>query len=160
MCLVALGVMVFPGWYAHARETEEQLLEHIQREQNPLKRSKFELKLADLKLEQAQSAYGKDDPELGAKLLGEFVAHMQAAWKALRDSGRKAVKQPQGFKELDIALREHARTLEDLARRVSYFQRQPVEKAEQEMERIRGEVLQALFPGGKSTENATPPAPK
>jgi hypothetical protein len=160
MCLVGLGIVVFPCSYACGRETEEQLLEHLQNEQNPLKKSKYELKLADLKLGQAQDAYGQNDPELGAKLLGVFLDYMRASWKVLQGSGRKAVKQPQGFKELDISLREHARALEDLARRVAYFDREPVEKAAQEMERIRGEVLQALFPADKATENGTTPAPK
>jgi hypothetical protein len=159
VCLTGLGIVAFTGSHAQGRETEAQLLQHIQSEQNPVRKSKYELKLADLKLEQAQDAYGQNNPEQGAKLLGAFVDSMRASWKALQESGRKPVKQPQGFKELDISLREHARTLEDLARRVAYFDRGPVEKAAQEMERIRGEVLQALFPA-KGSSNSNPPAPK
>jgi hypothetical protein len=156
---MGLGIMAFTGSHAQGRETEEQLLQHIQSEQNPVRKSKYELKLADLKLEQARDAYGQNNPEQGAKLLGAFTDSMRGSWKALQESGRKAVKQPQGFKELDISLREHARTLEDLARRVPYFDREPVEKATHELERIRVEVLQALFPA-KGSSNSNPPAPK
>ena len=159
VCLMGLGIMAFTGSHAQGRETEEQLLKHIQSEQNPVRKSKYELKLADLKLEQARDAYGQNNPEQGAKLLGAFTDSMGASWKALQESGRKAVKQPQGFKELDISLREHARALEDLARRVPYFDREPVEKATHELERIRVEVLQALFPA-KGSSNSNPPARK
>jgi len=68
------------------RETEEQLLERIRNEQNPVKKAKFEIKLADLMLQQALDTYSKGDVESGAKLLGEFVEHMKASWKILQDS--------------------------------------------------------------------------
>ena len=141
------------------RETEEQLLERIRNEQNPVKKAKFEIKLADLMLQQALDTYSKGDVESGAKLLGEFVEHMKASWKILQDSGRKAAKQPQGFKELDISLREDFRLLEDLERRVAYFDRGPIEKAAQETEGIRSEVLQALFPAAKPRTPSPPVAP-
>ena len=63
---------------------------------------------------------------------------------------------PQGFKELDIELREDARLLEDLKRRISYFERDPLEKAEKEVEQVRAEVLQALFPAARAPEAAKP----
>jgi hypothetical protein len=131
------------------RDTEEQLQERFRNEQNPIKKAKLEIKLADMTLQQALDTYTKGDVESGAKLLGEFVEQMEASWKILQNSGRKASKQPQGFKELDISLREDFRLLEDLERRVAYFDRGPVEKAAQEIEGIRSEVLQALFPAAK-----------
>ena len=63
---------------------------------------------------------------------------------------------PEGFKELDIELREDARLLDDLKRRVSYFDRDPIEKAEKEVEQVRAEVLQALFPAAGAPEAAKP----
>jgi hypothetical protein len=131
------------------RDTEEQLRERIRNEQNPVKKAKLEIKLADMTLQQALDTYSKGDVESGARLLGEFVEQMEASWKILQNSGRKASKQPQGFKELDISLREDFRLLEDLERRVAYFDRGPIEKAAQEIEGIRSEVLQALFPAAK-----------
>jgi hypothetical protein len=154
------GILLLPGSPALGRDTEEQLLERIRSEQNPVKKARDEMKLGELKLEQAQDAYGKGEIELGAKLIEVFTQQMQAAWKTLQDSGRIASKQPQGFKELDIALREQARELEDLRRKVGYFDRASIDKASQEMDRIRSEVLQALFPASKPQTTNPPAAPK
>jgi hypothetical protein len=153
----ASGILVWLASPALGRETEEQLVQRIQSEQNPVKKARDQMKLAELKLEQAEDAYSKGEMELGAKLVEVFTKQMQASWQTLRDSGRKAAKQPQGFKELDIALREKSRALEDLGRKVSYFDRGPIEKAGKEMDRIRAEVLQALFPAAKP-HPANPPA--
>ncbi len=159
-CLAVWGVFFLRGSRALGRETEEQLLERIQREQNPVKKAKYEIKLADLKLQQAQAAYGQRNVELGAKLLGAVVEHMKTSWKILQESGRQAAKQPQGFKELEISLRHDDRLLEDLRHRVNYFDREPVDRAAEEMERIHSQVLLALFPGAKRHAPNPPAAPK
>jgi hypothetical protein len=149
VCLAVCGIFFSRSSRALGRDTEEQLQERIEREQNPVKKAKYEIKLADLKLQQSRDAYRQKNVELGASLLGAFVEHMQISWKILQESGRQAAKHPEGFKELEISLRHDGRLLEDLRRRVAYFDRDPVNKAEQEMERIHSQVMLALFPGAK-----------
>jgi hypothetical protein len=129
------------------RETEEQLMQRIQSEQNPVKKAKDEIKLSSLKLTQIRDAYSQGHIEEGAKLLGVFADTIKGSLRVLQDSGRKASKQPEGFRELEIALREDARTLQDLGRTVSYIDRPPLENAAQELEKMRNEVLHALLPG-------------
>ena len=132
---------------ARGRETEEQLLQRIQSEQNPVRKAKDEIKLANLKLIQVDDAFSKGHIDAGVKLLGTFVDVMKTSWKLLQDSGRKASKQPDGFRDLEISLREHVRSLQDLGRTVSYFDRAPLAMAAQELEEMRVEVLHAQFPG-------------
>jgi hypothetical protein len=64
----------------------------------------------------------------------------------LQSSGRDAFRHPEGFKELDIALREDARFLEDLSHRLSYYERGDVDKTAKEIGQIRAEVIKELFP--------------
>ena len=131
---------------ARHQESEEDLLGRIQRESNPVKRAKYEIRLGRLELNQAIEANNQGHLEQCQQLLGVYIGRMKSSWETLRGSGRRAARQPQGFKELDIALREDARLLEDLKRRVPTLDREPVEKAAQEVEQIRNEVLRALFP--------------
>ncbi len=131
---------------ARQADTEEDLLARIQREHNPVKRAKYKIRLGRVKLFEAIEAYDKSDLERCQQLLGVYLEQMKDSWETLRTSGRPAVRQPQGFKELDIALREDARLLEDLRHRIPYSDRSAVEKTIREVERIRGEVLGALFP--------------
>ena len=156
--LAVLGILL-AGLCAMGRETEEQLLQRIQSEQNPVKKAKDEIKLARLKLTQVHDAYSQGHIEAGAKLLGTFVDEMKTSWKLLQDSGRKASKQPEGFRELEISLREDVRSLQDLGRTVSYFDRAPLVNAAQELEQMRVEVLHALFPGGNPRTTKGSPAP-
>jgi hypothetical protein len=103
-----------------------------------------------LKLQQATDAYTKGDLDQGPKLLDEYLNWVKHSWDLLKSSGRPAERKPQGFKELDIALREDARQFGDLEHRVPFTDRDPVTKASQEAEKIRGEVLAVLFPAGES----------
>jgi len=156
---LVFGILVLLGSAALGRDTEEQLLQRIQSELNPVKKAKDEIKLARLKLTQVQDAYSQGQADAGAKLLGTFVGLMKTSWKLLKESGRQAAKQPEGFRELEIALREDDRSLQDLERTVSYFDRTPLVNAAQELEQVRADVLHALFPGGPPRTGKGPPPP-
>jgi hypothetical protein len=128
------------------RDNERDLLTRIARERNPVKKAKYEVRLARVKLFQAMEALDRKDVEGSQKLLRDYLERLKSAWATLQSSGRSAHRKPQGFKELDIELREDARYLEDLKHRFSYLDRGPVEKTAQEVEHLRSVVLKALFP--------------
>jgi hypothetical protein len=150
--LVFVTVTVGPGPVLGARRTESEadMQAHFEREQNPVKKSIYATHLAQLKLQQAADAYAKGDPDQGQKLLDDYLKWVKSSWDLLKSSGRPAERKPQGFKELDIALREDAREFGDLEHRVPFTDRDPVTKAAQEAEKVRGEVLAVLFPSGES----------
>jgi hypothetical protein len=156
---LALLVILSSALCSMGRDTEEQLLQRIQGEQNPVKKAKDEIKLANLKFAQVHDAYLEGHIEAGAKLLGAFVDTLKTSWKLLQDSGRKASKQPDGFRDLEISLREHVRSLQDLGQNVSYFDRAPLANAAQELEEMRVEVLHALFPSDIPLPRKRSPAP-
>jgi hypothetical protein len=137
-------------------ETEAHLLARLQREHDPVRKSKEETRLARIKLKQAIQACEQGNTEQGAQLVSAYLGRIKDAWQYLKSSGRNAARDSRGFKELDIELREDARLLEDLKRRISYFERGPIEKAENEVEQERAEVLQALFPIARAPEAAKP----
>jgi hypothetical protein len=152
-------VIILTGSWAVAQQAEEQLQQRIQKEKNPVKKAKDEIKLARLKLAQVHDSYSRGQIEEGAKLLATFSDEMKTSWKLLQGSGRNAAKEPDGFRELEIELREDVRTLQDLERTVSYFDRAPLMNAEQELEKMRDEVIHAEFPGGnpRTRKNSPPP---
>jgi len=159
VCLALSGILL-AGLCAMGRETEEQLLQRIQSEPNPVKKAKDEIKLAGLKLTQIQDAYSQGRTDSGAKLLRTFSDTIKTSWKFLHDSGRKASKQPEGYRELEIALREDARTLQDLGQTVSYLDRPPLEIAARELEQMHDEVIHELFPGHQPRTGHGPPPPQ
>jgi hypothetical protein len=158
IAFLLVGESVFLGGAssALASETEAQLLARLEKEHAPVKKSKEETRLARIKLRQAIQAYNEGNTRQGAQLVGAYLGRIKDSWQLLRSSGRNAARDPRGFKELDILLREDARLLDDLKRRVSYFDREPLEKAEKEVEQVRAEVLQALFPVVLTPQAAKP----
>ncbi|PYV21742.1 MAG: hypothetical protein DMG27_19955 [Acidobacteria bacterium] len=127
-------------------DTEEDLQARIEREQNPVKKAKFEVRLGRVKLTQAIAAYDKGDLDRCNALAAAYLVEMKGAWQRLMSTGRSAEKKPEGFRELDIALREDARALDDLAHRIPYNDRGPVTEVAHEVDKLHGEVLAALFP--------------
>ena len=150
LTIVAVVVGLHLALEARQPDSEQDLLVRFEREQKPVKKSIYATRLAQLKLQQATDAYAKDDLDQGQKLLDEYLKWVKSSWDLLKSSGRPAERKPQGFKELDIALREDARHFADLEHRVPFTDREPVAKAAQEAEKIRGEVLAVLFPTGES----------
>lgn len=139
---------------ARHKDSEPDLLARIQRETNPVRKAKYEIRLGSLKLQQAVTAYDQQRRDQGKALLDDYAAEMSKAWVLLQSSGRDATRKPDGFKQLDIALRENARLLEDLRHRVPYMDRGPLDQTSQEMDRTHNQVLVALFPGMKPRAEA------
>lgn len=141
-----LGLTCADVCSAQPKDKEAELLGKIARESSPVKKAKYEIRVARIKLLQAMDSREKEDFEGSVKLLKDYLGHLSNAWGALQNSGRDAHKNPGGFKELDIEIREDGRYLEDLRRSVSVMDREPVEKIIGEVEQIRGEVIKKLFP--------------
>jgi hypothetical protein len=158
IAFLLMGARVFPAGASSAppSETEAQLLARIQKESDPVRKSKYETRLARIKLRQAIQAYEHGNIEQGAQLVSAYLGRIKESWQILKSSGRNAAHDSRGFKELDIELREDARLLDDLKRRISYYERGAIEKAEKEVEQARVEVLQALFPVTRTPEAAKP----
>ena len=129
-----------------SRNTEQDLQLRLQRETNPVKKARYEIRLGRLKLIEAIDTFDKRDAQKARELLAAYLMHIRSAWQLLQSAGRNAFRNPEGFKQLDIALRVDGRFLEDLSHRLSYFERGEVDKTAKEIEQIRAEVIKELFP--------------
>ena len=130
----------------------DKRFERLQREKDklnrltdPVDRTKTDIAIAEILLSLASDAIKTGEPEALGKRLNEYVETIRDAHQTMVKTGRDAHKKPKGFKELEIALRRQIRMLEDLARGVTFDQRDPVEKAKEEASDIREDVLKALF---------------
>jgi hypothetical protein len=128
------------------QDKEPDLLARLQRESNPVKKARLEVRLGRVKLFQAIAALDRGNIEETNRRLGAYMETLNSCWARLKNSGRVAHKKPSGFKELDIELREDARYLEDLRRRIPYEERGKADQIAGEVDQMRNEVLKALFP--------------
>jgi hypothetical protein len=159
LLLFLLGGVVGAAPAPRRRDTEADLLLRIEREQNLIKRAKLEIRLGRVKLFQAIGAFDRENVEECHQLLAAYLERMKGAWATLQSSGRQAWRHDEGFRELEIALREDGRFLEDLKHRVPYQDRAPVEKVVRGVDELRNQVLQALFPPERHRKKSSEPAP-
>jgi hypothetical protein len=144
--------------------SEQELTARITQEGNPTRKAKLEIQLGELKLSEAIAAYDGNQFETAPKLLETYRGWMHEAWDLLEKSGRDAGRKPQGFKDLDIALRESARRLDDLKARTPYVDRDSIEKVAAQIDTLHTQVFAVLFPGEqlkdlKDSPPTTPPKP-
>jgi hypothetical protein len=128
-----------------AKELQKER-EKLQKETDPVDRAKIGVKISDILVEDVGDAVRQGDFDELATQLTAYAETIENAHKALVDSGRDAVKKPGGFKELEIALRQHVRKFEDLSRTLNLQRRVPLERTKDLAASIRDKVLKALFP--------------
>ena len=147
---------------AMAEDNEAKLATKIGQESDPVKKAKLEVKLGRLRLQEAFTSYTAGKYEDCWKRLGSYQDTMDQAWTDLQASGKSAAKKPDGFKQLDIGLRESRRDLENFETHITFAEREAVEKIRAKTEDLHNRVLKALFPvlpPRKSKPRATEPSP-
>ena len=83
--------------------------------------------------------------------MDEHVEEYRVAVTEARDtmvnSGRDPSRRSAGFRELEIALRQHVRQLDDIGSLLTFDYREPIKELIAEVTGIRDELIKALFPG-------------
>jgi hypothetical protein len=160
VCLSVAAILV-PSclWARQHEEDPAELAAKIQHQTNPIKKVRLEIRLARLDLREASRAYGQNRARKGQRFLTAYLHEITGSWQLLESTGHNAAKKPQGFMELEIALRENARTLNNLEDRVYYMYQGSIETAEKEVNQLHSKVMLALFPGAAPPQAGTK-APK
>jgi hypothetical protein len=118
----------------------------LQKETDPVDRAKIGIKISDILMADVGEAVREGDFDELQMQLTAYSETIETAHRDLLDSGRDAVKKPGGFKELEIALRQHVRKLDELSRMLNLQRRVPIEKTKDLASGIRDKLLKALFP--------------
>jgi len=145
-----LAILAQPPVYAlpgRNKDKEEKLTAKIERENNPGKKARLQLRLAKLKLREADDAYHARDFGKGKALLRQYLGYIKDSWATLQGTDNGVRKHLRAFKDLEISLREDDRFLEDLRRRVPYPESETVKKIKEESSAVHNQVLEAIFPG-------------
>jgi len=128
-----------------ARELQKERT-RLQKETDPIDRAKIGVKISDILVEDVGEAVREGNFEEMQIQLTAYAQTIESAHKELLDSGRNAVKKPGGFKELEIALRQHVRKFDELSRMLNLQRRVPLEQTKDLATGIRDKLLKALFP--------------
>jgi hypothetical protein len=156
---VLLSAAPATGGLFHHPTSQAVLSAKIARARNPIKKAELQMKLARLILDRGIEAYDQNNFTAGKALLERYLKEAQASWATLKGSGRNAVRQPEGFKQLDMAFNGNDRRLADLRRRIVYPENGVVKAVQEASRSVHAQVLDALFPGLRMQRRQRPGAP-
>ncbi len=113
---------------------------------NPVTRTRIQIRISDLLISFVGDAVDVGDVELIEERIGEYRTVVLAARDTMVNSGRNALNDASGYRDLEIALRQHARQLGDIGSQLTFEPRQPLDRLIEEISEVRGEMLDILFP--------------
>jgi hypothetical protein len=93
-------------------------------------------------LASAVEAFHRDQPDLGRAAVEDLAADCEKAGAAAVASGRH-------LKPSDLKIRDFVRKLEALSRELSFDERMPIKSAIDRLEKVRRDLLAAMFGTGK-----------
>jgi hypothetical protein len=162
--VICFGIWAWTAAYAapaRNQEKENNLAAKIEREHNPGKKARLQIRLARLKLNDADAAYRERDFAEGKSLLEQYLEQVRNSWSTL-GSAQDRRKHMGALKDIEIALREDDRFLEDLRRRVPYPESEAIKDIARESSEVHNQVIEALFPAGfpQKGKSKNQPAPK
>jgi hypothetical protein len=113
---------------------------------DPVSRTRSYITISEILLSFASEAIR--DGAIGdvKPLMDQYIMAVEGGRDAIIDSGRDAERRPDGYKDLEIAMREQLRLLEDMSRKLSLDDRKPIEGAIAAATSVRDEMLERLFP--------------
>ena len=113
---------------------------------NPVTRTRIQIRISDLLISFVGDAVDSGDVELIDEHVGEYRATILDARDTMVNSGRNAVDDASGYRELEIALRQHIRQVGDIGTQLNFERRRPLDRLINEISEIREEMLDMLFP--------------
>lgn len=113
---------------------------------DPVGRTRIQIRISDLLISFLGDAADTSDVELIDESIGEYRTTIIDARNTMVNSGRNALEDSGGYRDLEIALRQHLRQLDDIASVLSLDGRQAMNRLIDEMSAIRDEMLDLLFP--------------
>jgi hypothetical protein len=141
--------LAFPLLLAAAGQPQGKL-EHLEakfnRETNPVKKAKKLVELGRAELAAIRDAVEKGEVPVAAGLAERYRDQVAAAHTALVATGVNAEKNPDGFKQLQVSLRENIFKLRDLVPLLPLEQRAPLDSVERDLTSVNQQLLLELFP--------------
>jgi hypothetical protein len=120
---------------------------------DPVERTKAYILISDILVSFAADAVKDGTIEELSILMDQYVGAIQSARDTMVTSRRDPERRPQGYRDLELALRGHTRLLRDIGTQLLVDQREPLDRAATTASSIREELLQLLFPQKSRSAN-------
>jgi hypothetical protein len=125
---------------------------------DPIQKAKLLEQLGNAQFRQIQTEAGAGNLSVALEILREYHEEAQACEKALDGTGRDPEKHPNGYKQLQISVRESLRRLDDVLVGLSGEEQKPFLEIRNNLDEMNRQLIHELFP--RRPENQPTPAPE
>lgn len=128
------------------------------RQTDPIQKAKLLPQLGDAEFQEIRKETGEGNLSVALDILREYHEQAQACEKALDGTGRDPERHPNGYKQLQISVREALRRLDDLLVGLSGEEQKPFLEIRNNLDEMNRQLIHELFP--RRPENQPTPAPE
>ncbi len=133
-----------------------ELRAHFQSETNPVHKAKLVPRLADAEFSEVQNQVAAGNLGDAAAIVEKVRDEAHTAQEALDAMKRDAEKHPDGYRQLQISVRESVRRLNDILTGLAGDDQKPFQEVRDDLEKLDRQLIHQLFP--KNSDSATTPA--
>jgi hypothetical protein len=146
MSALLVGLVALTLTAATQQDSLAELRRRFEQETDPVRKARSVERLGNLHLEQFRRSAREEEYDAALTAIREYRNIVKSAHEALKKSGRDADRNPAGFKQLEIHVRQSITRLEQTILTIPYDHREPFEEIRKELEAIDKELVQMLFP--------------
>jgi hypothetical protein len=140
-------------------ESATELRARFIKETNPVRKAKILPKLAEAEFAQVQDLLKSDNAAEAGAIVKQMADEAAACREALDAKVRDPESHPEGYRQLQISVRQTLRRINDILPGLSLDDQKPFLDARDSLNQLDQALLVALFPKRPDAQPA-PPAPK
>jgi hypothetical protein len=145
-----------------AQDRTAELRARFQKEPDPVHKARMVASLADAEFRDMHAKIDEGDLAGAAEIAGQVRDEAQASKKALDTKLRDPESHPDGYKQLEISVRESVRRLDDVLVGLAKDEQNPLMQVRTELAELDSQIIHQLFPKrpGPGPVPAATPAPE
>lgn len=136
-----------------AQNRVAELRARFQSETNPVHKAKLLPRLADAEFSEAQNQVAAGNLADAAAIVEKVRDEAHTADGALDGTKRDAEKHPDGYRQLQISVRESVRRLNDILTGLAGDDQKPFQEVRDDLEKLDRQLIHQLFPHGLDSES-------
>ena len=156
-CAAVIFLMLPP---AIAQQTVAELQGHFDREPNSVKKAKLLVKLGDAEFEEARRAGKEGDNNAVDATMEKYRDNVRAAIEALKKQHGDAEKHSNGYRQVEMHVKQGIREVEDSMIAASGPYKPPLQIVRQDLINMDEDLIRLLFPHRPADKQLSPPPEK
>jgi hypothetical protein len=144
-----------------AQDRTALLRSRFEKETDPVRKARMVALLADSEFRDMHEKIDAGDLAAAVEIAGRVRNEAQASKKLLDAKSRDAEAHPEGYKQLEISVRESMRRLDDIMVSLAKDEQAPLAEVRKDLDELDRQMIHQLFPKRpEPAATATPEKPK